>query len=154
MEDKEDLLDCDRQQQPSRFIHRNNSREERGSIDEAAMIEQKKLKAKRHKTKIDLAFPTVIINTSSHKKARRKKQWGFYRFIAGLTLCIILLFQFIHRTILRLPAGDKRLDFSNVHSIKQLSVDPIDSWCFAVSIARDFVVVLITFSFLYRKIDF
>lgn len=92
---------------------------------------------KRHRTgngtKIDLALPSVVIS-SSHTNRRRKKQWGQYRFLASLAICLTLTFQFIHRTILRLPDGEKRLDVSNVKSVEHLSVDAIDSWCLSVSL--------------------
>lgn len=82
-------------------------------------------------TRIDLAFPTVIITPSN--KRRRKKQWGQYRFLAVIALCMTMIFQFFKRIMLPLPTGDKHLDLSRIKSIENLSVDAIDSWCLAVS---------------------
>jgi hypothetical protein len=82
-------------------------------------------------TRIDLAFPTVIITPSS--KRRRKKQWWQYRFLAVIALCMTVIFRFFKRTMLPLPTGDKHLDLSRVKGIENLSVDAIDSWCLTVS---------------------
>ena len=85
------------------------------------------------RTKIDLQFPSVVINPSSIKARKKRKEQSFYRFLAGVTVCLLLVFRLIDRTFLRLPPPQTRLDLSNVKSINDLSVDSIEQWCLVVS---------------------
>lgn len=86
---------------------------------------------KRRSPKIDLAFPSVVINKNHLKEKRRRRKLNNYRFFAILLLLLLSLFHFIDRNILRLPAAETKLDLSHVKKITDLSVDPIDAWCLA-----------------------
>jgi len=82
---------------------------------------------------MDLTFPSVVINASKRKRRKRRRNFRFYRFLSIIGGCLVLLFHFIDSTILRLPPPEKKIDFSNVKSVSELSVENIESWCFLVS---------------------
>jgi lysophospholipase L1-like esterase len=90
-----------------------------------------KSKTTKHRMNhVDLAFPSVVINPNSLKKARLRRRRNYFRFLAAIFLCILLLVHFIDRTMLRLPLEEeRRIDMSNVQSIQDLNVDNIDTWC-------------------------
>jgi len=90
----------------------------------------KSVNEKRNRPKIDLAFPTVVISSSSAKARKKRKNRNLYQFLTVLGLCLIVLFHFIDRTI-RLPPADLKLDLTHVKSIEDLSIDSLGdlSWC-------------------------
>jgi lysophospholipase L1-like esterase len=90
-----------------------------------------KSKMTKHRmTHVDLAFPSVVINPNSWKKARLRRRRTYFRFLVIIFLCVLLLLHVIDRTILRLPMmEERRVDMSHVKSIQDLTVDNIDSWC-------------------------
>ena len=79
----------------------------------------------KRRTKVDLAFPTVVITNSK----RRRRKWSYYRLAALVLLLLLFLVHFIDRTMLRLPVAEKRLSLAHVTSIADLSLDRVDSWC-------------------------
>ena len=86
---------------------------------------------KKRRTKVDLAFPTVVINLSAGKDKRRRRKLNNYRFMGVILVCLLLLVHFIDRNILRLPPAEVKVDFSHVSKISDLSIDAIESWCLA-----------------------
>lgn len=90
--------------------------------------EQVMMRMEKRRTKVDLAFPTVVITSAGLDKRRRRK-WSYYRFLAVLFLLLLSLVHFIDRTMLRMPRGETRLNLSHVTKISDLSVEGIDSWC-------------------------
>lgn len=85
-------------------------------------------------------FPSVVINPSSIKARKKRKQQTLYRFLAAVTVCLLLVVRLIETTILRLPPPQTRLDFSNVKNISDLSVDSIEQWCSVVSLCVAFEI--------------
>lgn len=83
----------------------------------------------RSRTKVDLAFPVVVINSSGMKEKRRRKKFIYYRFWAIMLLLLLSLVHFIDRNMLRLPTGEHRVDLSHVDKLSDLSIEIIDSWC-------------------------
>ena len=107
-------------------------------LDQHAASRKEKRSARR--TKVDLQFPSVVINPSSIKARKKRKQHTFYRFLAAVTVCILLVIRLIETTILRLPPPQTKIDFSNVKNISDLSIEAIDQWCLVVSVETKMIV--------------